>query len=235
MHRLSTSSGNHLLASLPAEAKEEILDKLTPVILENRSQLHWAEQPIEHVYFVEAGMISIVCTLENGMQAEVGVVGREGVLGASVLSGIGVAFFDAMVQMPGAALRMSVRDFHNKIETCTPLRRHLLRYNEMLHVQAMQTAACNGHHRLEQRLARWLLVAHDQVDGTELFLTQDFIAMMLGVYRPNVTVIAGNLQRAGLIAYRSGCVTIVDRPGLEVAACECYRASRRRCDLILQH
>lgn len=235
MHRLSTSTRNHLLASLPAEAKDEIFDTLTPIVLENRSQLYWAEQPIEHVYFVEAGMISIVCTLENGMQAEVGVVGREGVLGASVLSGIAIASFDAMVQMPGAALRMSVRDFQSKVETCALLRSYVLRYNEMLHLQAMQAAACNGHHSLEQRLARWLLVAHDQVDGTELFLTQDFIAMMLGVYRPNVTVIAGNLQRAGLINYRSGCVTIVDRPGLEAAACECYRANRRHHDLILQH
>lgn len=234
MHPQPTSIGNRLLASLPLDVREDMLSKLTPVILENRRQLYLAEQPIDHVYFVETGMISIVCVLENGMQAEVGVVGREGVLGISVLSGIGLSSFDAMVQMPGAALRMPVRDFQNRVETHVSLRSLLLRYNETLHVQAMQTAVCNGHHGLEQRLARWLLMAHDQVDGSELFLTQDFLAMMLGVYRPNVTVLAGNLQRAGLISYKTGRVTILDRPGLEAVACECYRINRRRCDAMMQ-
>ena len=133
-----------------------------------------------------------------------------------------------MVQMPGQALRMSARDFQQEIETNAAFRTVLFRYNEALHAQVMQTAACNGRHDLEQRLARWLLMARDRADGDELPLTQDFMAMMLGVHRPSITVTAGILQRAGLIRYANGIVTIIDRPSLEAASCECYAAVQQR-------
>jgi CRP-like cAMP-binding protein len=133
-----------------------------------------------------------------------------------------------MVQLPGSALKMSARDFGAETEANPPLRAVLLRYYEALHAQVMQTAACNGRHGLEQRLARWLLMAHDRADGADLPLTQDFIAMMLGVHRPSITVTAGILQRAGLIKYANGQVTVIDRDALAASSCECYGAVKRR-------
>ena len=179
-------------------------------------------------------MVSLVATLDDGMQAEIGIVGREGMLGTTLLSGDDTSFLDAMVQMPGSALRMAITDFRQDMEAHPALRQRLVRYNEALHVQIMQTAVCNAHHGLEQRLARWLLLAHDRIDGDELPLTQDFMATMLGVYRPSITVTAGILQRAGLIRYSTGRVTIVDRAGLEASACECYGITRRRVAALMK-
>ena len=229
----SNTPANRLLQALPPDVLTALLPKLSPVTLPSRASLYHVDTPIDAVYFVEAGMISLVATMEDGMQAELGVVGREGMLGASLISGEDNAFFDAMAQMPGAALRMSVADFRHELAASAPFRNLLLRYNEALHVQIMQTAACNGHHGLEQRLARWLLMARDRADGDELPLTQDFLATMLGVYRPSITVTAGILQRAGLIRYAAGRVTVLDRASLEASACECYALTRRRFSVLL--
>ncbi len=224
---------NHLLASLPADILAGLLAKLAPVVLASRQPLYRADAPIRAVYFVESGMVSLVATLDDGMQAEVGVIGYEGMLGISLLSGNDASFVESMVQIPGHALRMTARDFRQEIEVNPTLRAILLRYNEALHVQTIQTAACNGHHGLEQRLARWLLVAHDRADGDDLPLTQDFMAMMLGVHRPSVTVTAGILQRAGLIRYSGGRVAVLDRASLEAASCDCYATVRRRFTALL--
>lgn len=224
---------NGLLAALPPDVLDPLLQKLNPVPLPLREVLYRDGGPIEAVYFVRSGMISLVTNLEDGMQAEVGLIGREGMLGMSLLSGIETSFVEAMVQLPGAALRMGARELRQEVEVNAPLRRALLRHTEALQAQVMQTAACNGRHGLEQRLARWLLMAHDRVDGDELHLTQDFIAMMLGVHRPSITVTAGILQRAGLIRYSAGRITILDRASLEAAACECYAAVRQRFEAIL--
>ena len=167
------------------------------------------------------------------MQAEVGIIGREGMLGMSLLSGVDTSFVEAMVQMPGTALRMGMTEFRRELETNAPFRAVLLRYNEALQAQVMQTAACNGRHELEQRLARWLLMARDRADGEELPLTQEFMAMMLGVHRPSITVTAGILQRAGLIRYSGGRVTLLDRSSLEAASCECYGAVKQRFATLL--
>lgn len=137
-------------------------------------------------------------------------------------------YVEFMVQMPGAAVCMDAADFRHEAETNLAFRTLLLRYNEALHAQVMQTAACNGHHQLEQRLARWLLMARDRADADELALTQDFIAMMLSVRRSGIAVTLGILQRAGLIRYAIGRITVVDRPGLEEASCGCYAAAKRR-------
>ena len=224
---------NRLLASLPPDALAALMPKLIPVALAIRQPLYNTDTAIEAVYFVESGMISLVATLDDGMQAEVGVIGREGMLGIALLSGAETSFIDSIVQLTGTALRMSVRDFRHEWEGNAAFRTLLLRYNEALHAQVMQTAACNGHHGLEQRLARWLLMAHDRADGNELPLTQDFMAMMLGVHRPSITVTAGILQRAGLIRYAAGRVTVLDRASLEAASCECYGAVQRRFSALL--
>ena len=224
---------NRLLASLPPDVLDALLPKLTPVLLQLRDVLYHAEGTIDSVYFVTAGMVSLVTNLEDGMQAEVGIIGSEAMLGMSALSGINTSFVEAMVQLPGAALRMGTRELRQELLVNLPLRQALLRGNEALQAQVMQTAACNGRHGLEQRLARWLLMAHDRADGDELHLTQDFMAMMLGVHRPSITVTAGILQRAGLIRYMAGRITIIDRASLEAAACECYGAVRKRFDVIM--
>lgn len=178
-------------------------------------------------------MISLVNDLEDGLRAEVGVIGREGLLGMPLLAGVDTFFVEAQVQLPGTALRMTARDFIDQVETNAPLRKLLLRYNEALQAQIMQTAACNASHDLEERLARWLLIAHDRAESDELQLTQEFVATMLCVHRPSVTVTAGILQRAGLIRYAGGRVTVLDRPGLEAASCECYGAVQKRFGALL--
>ena len=198
------------------------VQKLSHTDLVLRQQLYHADAVVDAVYFPESGMISLVAALEDGMQAEVGLIGREGMLGVSLLSGIDTSYIESIVQLSGSAWRMSARDFRAEIDVNGAFRLLLLRYNEALQSQVMQTAACNGHHGLEQRLARWLLMAHDRADGDELPLTQDFIAMMLATHRPSITVSARILQRAGLIQYAGGRITVLDRAALEATSCECY-------------
>lgn len=177
----SASLQNELLALLPPSELRRLLPKLSWVALPSRQPLYDPERPVEAAYFPLSGMISLVANLEDGRQAEVGIIGREGVLGVSLISGIETPFIESMVQIPGEALRMRAADFRLEMETSAEFRTVLLRYNEALHAQVMQTAACNSHHGLEQRFARWLLMAHDRVGADELSLTQDFMAMMLGV------------------------------------------------------
>ena len=227
------AAANRLLESLPPDVLGPLLKKLTPVPLPMRQMLYRPSGPIDAAYFVTAGMISLVTNLEDGMQAEVGIIGREGMLGISLVAGVETSIVEAMVQVPGAALRIGARELRQELEANAPLRRALLLYTEALQAQVMQTAACNGRHGLEQRLARWLLMAHDRVDGDDLPLTQEFIAMMLGVHRPSITVTAGILQRAGLIRYAPGRITLLDRASLEAASCECYAAVRARLVAIL--
>jgi CRP-like cAMP-binding protein len=216
------------LAALPPAILAKIKPKLTHVALTLRQPLYAPEAAIDHVFFPELGMISLVANLADGLQAEVGIIGQEGMLGVSLLAGVDTPFSESMVQMAGAAYRMTANDFRIEIDANPAFRAILLRYNEALQAQVMQTAACNANHGLEQRLARWLLMAHDRADGDELRLTQEFLAMMLGVHRPSVTVTAGILQRAGLIRYAAGTVTVLDRASLEASACECHSAVRKR-------
>ncbi len=210
------------------------MPKLHRVELPARQILLRADAPIEQVYFPEEGLISLVTVFGNDGHAEVGVIGSEGMFGVFLLAGVATTFTEAVVQMSGQAIRISSGDFSREIGADGPLRSLLLRYYEALACQVSQTAACNGHHGIEARLARWLLMAHDRMVGDELSLTQDFLAMMLGVHRPSLTVSAGVLQRKGLITHSStGRVTILDREGLEDASCECYAVIRRRFTTIM--
>jgi CRP-like cAMP-binding protein len=156
-------------------------------------------------------------------------------IGLPLVMGVENAFVEAMVQLPGTALSMAAATFRSELDKSAPLKALLLRYNEAVHAQVSQTAACNGRHALEPRLARWLLMAHDRVDGDDLRLTQEFLALMLGVQRPSVTIAAGLLQRAGLLRYSNGLITVLDRAGLEAASCECYRVVQRRFAILLGH
>ena len=224
---------NRLLAALPPDVLAQLLPNLHRVGPPLRKTLAVPAKLIEAVYFVESGWVSMVTHLDEGTQAEVGLIGREGMVGQSLATGVDTAFAEAYVQGAGEALQMEAGAFKRELDAHPPLFRCLLRYTEAMHAQTMQTAACNGRHHIEQRLARWILMAHDRADGDELPLTQEFMAMMLCVQRPSVTVVARTLQQAGIIRYAQGRVTVVDRDGLEATACDCYRAVRERFDQLL--
>ena len=219
---------NHLLAALPPGVLAALLPRMQPVTLNLRDVIYAAEAPIKAVHFVEDGWVSLVMRLEDALTAEVGLAGREGMVGLPLAFGVDVSHVEAMVQGAGTALRLGAGAFRRALDEHPPLRALLFRYGECMHAQVTQTAACNGNHGLEQRLARWLLMSHDRTDGDELPMTQEFMASMLCVHRPSVTVAARILQRANLIRYGSGTVTVVDRPGLEAASCECHAAVRRQ-------
>jgi CRP-like cAMP-binding protein len=193
---------NQILAALPPEALVSLQPKLSPVSFKLDHIIYQQGDVIDTVYFPETGMFSMVTNLADGIQAQVGIVGREGMIGLPLLAGVKTSFVEMMVQMPGMVLQMSARDFKEEVQCDAPLRSSVMDYGEALQSQLMQTAACNGRHDLEARLARWLLMAHDRFDGDELPLTHDRLAMMLGVHRPSVTIIAGILQRSGLIRRR---------------------------------
>jgi CRP-like cAMP-binding protein len=224
---------NHLLAALPPEVLARLLPRMRSFSLNLRGSLIRPEVPIEAVYFVESGWVSLVATLDDGSQAEVGLIGREGMAGLPLITGIDTAFVEAFVQGEGSALRMEASAFRHAMEEEPTLRNLLFRYLEAMSSQTTQTAACNGRHDLEQRLARWLLMAHDRADGDEFQVTQEFLALMLCVYRPSVSVVASTLQRAGMIRYGRGHVAVLDRAALEATACDCYSVVKRRFERLL--
>jgi CRP-like cAMP-binding protein len=223
-HPDQTRVKNRLLSALPASEFARFAEHLTHVDLELGQPLHRHGEIIEHVYFVESGFISAMTVLSDGQPLEIGLIGSEGLAGASVVMGGATAYAENMCQTGGGAYRMSAAAVKNAFERSAAVRGLLLRYVCVFNVQVAQTAACNAHHELGQRLARWLLGAHDRSGTPELSLTQDLIAIMLGVRRSTVSVAAGLLQQAGVIRYAHGKITIIDRVGLENAACECYES-----------
>jgi len=224
---------NRLLAALPPDEAAWLLPKLTPVHLPHAEVLYAMGEPIPHVYFPTTALISLMIVLEDGKQVEMAAVGREGLAGLPVALGSATDGHVAQVQIPGAALRMPADAFRAALGELAELRALLGCYALVLLTQAGQAAACNGLHAIAERGARWLLEAHDRVGQDRFLLTQDFLAAMLGVRRPSVTLAAGMLQQAGLITYHRGTVTVLDRAGLEAAACECYAAIMRETDRLL--
>jgi len=224
---------NRLLAALPAEDLAHLWPQLEPIQTEQRQILHAPDEPITAVYFPETGWASMLAVLSDGRSAEVGVIGNEGMVGLPLLLGSDSSNVEAMVQAAGSMLRLEARAFERALEESPALKALLLRYTLAFQQQVTQTAACNGNHALDQRLARWLLMAHDRVEGDEFPMTQEFLAVMLCVHRPGVTVAARLFQQAGLIRYGHGQMTVTDRDGLEAAACECYGAVRRQFEKIL--
>lgn len=215
---------NRILSSIPAAEFALVAEHLTRVELALGESLHRAGDKIINVFFVESGFISALTMLSDGQPLEIGLIGSEGVAGVSVILGATNSYSETMCQTGGGAFRMSAVALKDVASRAPHLHDLLLRYTHVFHVQVAQTAACNAHHDLSQRLARWLLAAHDRSNVPELSLTQDLIAVMLGVRRSTVSIAAGTLQRAGIIRYHHGKITVVDRVGLENAACECYEA-----------
>jgi CRP-like cAMP-binding protein len=222
---------NKLLAALPSEEYRRIEPQLTLVPLRHRQVLHRAGQPIHAVYFPADGLCSIVMTMEDGRAAEVATVGNEGIVGLSAFLGQEAAPGDTIVQIPGAfAYMMPAEIFAQEMERCGPLHDLVNRYSQALVAYLMHSAACNGLHAADQRCARWLLQSHDRIGRDWFELTQEFLAVMLGVRRATVSVIAQQLQRAGLIVFRRRGVRILDRQGLEAITCECYGAIKSQFD-----
>jgi CRP-like cAMP-binding protein len=216
---------NWLLAALPAEEYGRLAARLERVPLPLRKVLIEPNEPITHAYFPTAGVISMVSPMPDGV-VEVGTVGREGMAGVPILLHAEATSTRAFVQVAGSALRMAADDLRAAVRGSPVLERVLFRYVQALFGQVAQTAACNRLHALEERCARWILMTADRADGPTLELTQQFLAEMLGTHRPAVTLAAGALQKAGLIQYSRGKVTVVDRAGLEAASCGCYALIR---------
>ena len=231
--RVADSHANRLLGLLTLRDYQRLRPHLQRIPLEYRQSLYHADQPIGFVYFIETGVGSLVNTMANGEAAEVGTIGNEGLVGLPLLLGDDSAPTSAYVQVPGAGLRMKASLFKKELAQSASMRMAMLRYAHAVFNQVAQSTACNQFHSLQQRCCRWLLMTHDRMRSDEFLLTQEFLAMMLGVQRTGVTAVAGALQRAGLIRYSRGNVTIVDRGGLEQRACECYGVSKMEFDRLL--
>jgi CRP-like cAMP-binding protein len=206
---------------------------LRPIRLAYRQSLYRARKSVEFVYFIESGVGSLVNTMANGQAAEVGTIGNEGVVGLPLLFGDDRAPTSVYVQVPGAGLRMKAALFERELARSPAMRAVMLRYAHAFFNQVAQSAACNHFHSLQQRCARWMLMTHDRMQSDEFLLTQEFLAMMLGVQRTGVSAAASVLQQAGLIRYNRGNVTILDRGGLAARSCECYGVSKREFDRLL--
>jgi CRP-like cAMP-binding protein len=226
-HQHQSPVRNGLLAALPPEDLARLRPGLRPVELPFDQTLYPADGTVEAVLFPESGMVSLLATLEDGEQVEVGIAGREGLIGLPLVLGDDRSLVEARVQQEGTALRLDAAALRDGMEGSAALRGLLHRYALAFQAQVTMTAACNARHAIEQRLARWLLIAHDRAGADEFPMTHEFISMMLGVRRPGISIAAGALNRAGLIRYLRGRMEITDRPGLEAASCECYHVARR--------
>lgn len=215
------SGNNRILAALPPDDFHRFFSRLEPLTLSLRQVLQDATQPIEHIYFVEEGVSSVLTIMANGSTIEVGMIGTEGMVGVSALLGDGPAP-RVIVQIPGRALWMPVAQCKRAFDESATVRSVMLGFAGTMLRLSSQTAACNRLHSIEQRCARWLLMAHDRIKTDQMPMTHEFLASMLGVRRAGVTTTAGELQQSGLISYRQGHITIRDREGLEALTCECF-------------
>ena len=219
---------NEILLSLPAKECAAVLSELEFVEMHSYDLLNEMGEAIEYCYFMNSGMTSILTIMRDGKGVEVGLTGKEGFIGLPIVVGLKTSATRAIVQITGSAYRLSTAQVLQALAKCPQLVQRLNRYSQELSMQATQVAACNRLHDVGQRLARWLLMSQDRIGGEIVPLTQEFLSHMLGTRRASVTVAAGILQKAGLIKYSRGAVTVVNRSKLEDAACECYAIITRQ-------
>ncbi len=219
---------NEILLVLLRAEYEAVSPKLEFVRMKLHQVLHEAGETLKSVYFCDSGMFSILNVMPDGKSVEVGLIGKEGVSGTPVVAGFRTSHTRAVVQAEATAFRMDADALRTLLPKCPTLERQMNRYAQLLGVQVTQVAACNRLHEVNERLARWLLMTQDRVGSHDLPLTQEFLGQMLGTRRSSVTVSAGALQKAGLIHYTRGNVTILDRPNLEEASCDCYGLLQRQ-------
>jgi CRP-like cAMP-binding protein len=231
----NASFRNKILAALSVEDTEALRPHLQLVTLTSNQVLYEHDSPITDVFFVEEGVVSLAATAAlNDGRVEVGLTGREGVVGAPVmLNREPYSAHRVFIQVPGAAYHMSSAALRTATERSVDLRERCLRYIDFLLVQTAQVAACNVRHNLPERLARWLLMVRDRIDSESLPMTQEFLSVMLGVRRSGVSVAASTLQAGGLIRVQRGHVLILDHDGLAAASCDCYRIIQSSRDRIL--
>jgi CRP-like cAMP-binding protein len=214
---------NRVLAGLPRKDYRKLLPVLELVKLDFAQVLYESQARIRHVYFPNDCFVSMLTDADGGRIAEVGLIGSEGVVGLPVALGIAVSPFRAVVQGGGTAMRMKIADFRREFSECDALKRELFLFTHLLMIQIAQTAACNRFHRVTQRMARWILMTSDRIKSNEFRITQEFLALMLGVRRVGVSVAASDLRGRKLLAYRRGIFTILDHRGLVAASCGCYQ------------
>jgi CRP-like cAMP-binding protein len=224
---------NQLLAALPEMELQRWLPELEFVELHLGDVLYESGSTLAHVYFPVTAIISLLYVMESGASAEIAVVGNEGILGISLFMGGGSTPSRAVVQSAGHGFRLSAKLMKTEFDRAGPVLHLLLRYTQALITQMSQTAVCNRHHSLDQQLCRWLLLSLDRLQGSELVMTQELIANMLGVRREGVTEAALKLQKAGVITYARGHITVLDRAKLEELSCECYEVVKKEYDRLL--
>ena len=224
---------NHLLATLPDDVLERLLPHLELVEMPLSMVLYESGDTLRHVYFPTDSIVSLLYVMESGASAEISVVGNDGVIGVALFMGGESTTSRAIVQSAGSAYRVLGKRFKEEFNRHGEMLHLMLRYSQALITQMAQTAVCNRHHSIDQQLCRWLLLSLDRLSGSELAMTQELIANMLGVRREGVTEAAGKLHRQGVIDYSRGLITVLDRPKLESLSCECYAVVKRETDRLL--
>jgi CRP-like cAMP-binding protein len=219
---LRVITGNRILDALPEAESERLRPLLEPVSFALRQVLQRPGDRIDYVYFPAKGALSILILLQDGSAIEIGTVGHEGLVGLSALLGDGISIHEVTIQGAGTGFRLGARAARQEMERSEAFRALVLNLSQYVLAEISQNAACNGHHDLRSRCARWLLTLADRIDADSFPLSQEVLAMMLGVQRTAVTAIAQKLREEGLIHYRRGHIEIVDRAGLAAVACECY-------------
>ncbi len=231
----NTARQNHLFDALPDADLARLLPLLERVPLVLGEVLYESGEQLRHVYFPVDAIVSLLYVMEDGASAEIAIVGNEGVVGISLFMGGETTPSRAIVQSAGHAYRLQGQLLKDEFYRAGPMQHLLLRYTQALLTQMSQTAVCNRHHSLDQQLCRWLLLSLDRLQSSELTMTQELIANMLGVRREGVTEAAGKLQNAGLIKYSRGKIQVLDRPGLEARVCECYAVVKKEFDRLLPY
>lgn len=221
---------NEILLGLPIKESESLFPKLEFMRLKTHHVLHEPGDTLKSAYFCNSGLISILSVFPDGKSVEVGLVGKEGFIGAPLVAGFRSAATRAIAQIEATAFRVTSETLAMALRQCPTLERRLQQFAQVMTMQTTQIAACNRLHEVEERLARWLLMSADRIGSNSVPLTQEFLAQMLGTRRSSVTVAAGMLQRAGLITHSRGDVRIVERRKLEEAACECYGIMERQVE-----
>jgi CRP-like cAMP-binding protein len=230
-----TLTKNQLLDAFPLESRNHLFSHIKKVEMPLGTVLYEAGEQMDYVYFPIDCIISLLAVMLDGASAEIAVVGHEGVVGIAVFMGGGSMPSRAITQSSGSAWRLPAAQFSKEFNRSDDMRLLMLRYTQTLMTQMAQTAVCNRHHTIDQQLCRWLLLSMDRLPSDELTMTQELIANMLGVRREGVTEAAGKLQRAGIIRYQRGRITVIDRPALEKRSCECYEVVKRESDRILNY
>lgn len=224
---------NHLLAALPEDIQSRLFPTLEPVTLPLGKVLYESGDTLRYAYFPTDSIVSLLYVMESGASAEISVVGNEGLVGISLFMGGESTPSRAIVQSAGGAYRLPGQQLKDEFNCHGEFQKLLLRYTQALITQMSQTAVCNRHHTIDQQLCRWLLLSLDRLPDNRLTMTQELIANMLGVRREGVTEAAGKLQRAGVIHYSRGQITVLDRAKLEQLSCECYAVVKRETDRLL--